>query len=181
MRIVAGEFKGRKLEMPENYDIRPTSEKVKEAIFSMIAGNIPDAVCVDLFSGTGSIGLEAISRGATKCYFCDNSKTSLEITKRNIGKCKAEDRAMVISGDFEKGLSMISDRESKVDIIFLDPPYKEGLYERCFEMISNLNCLADDGIIVAEHHSKDLFAENISGFEKLKEKKYGSIGITIYG
>ena len=74
MRIITGDFKGRRLEMPENYNIRPTTEKVKEAIFSIIAANLEDAVCVDLFSGTGNLGLEALSRGAAKCYFCDYSR-----------------------------------------------------------------------------------------------------------
>ena len=179
MRIVSGEYKGRRLEMPENYDIRPTSEKVKEAIFSIISGNVPDAVCIDLFSGTGSIGLEALSRGAAKCYFGDNSKSSLELTKRNIKMCRAEEKSIVISGDFEKVLSRIGERNEKADIIFLDPPYKMGLYSKCFEIIENLNLLSQEGIIVAEHDSKDEFEPEIGSFKKLKEKKYGSIGITI--
>ena len=112
MRIITGEFKGRRLEMPVGYDVRPTTEKVKEALFSMIAGNVYDAVCVDLFSGTGNLGLEAISRGAEKCYFADNSRTSIDITKRNIAMCKAEDRSVVIAGDFERALNQ--DRKSVV-------------------------------------------------------------------
>ena len=81
MRIITGDFKGRRLEMPENNNIRPTTEKVKEAIFSIIAGNLEDAVCVDLFAGTGNLGLEALSRGAEKCYFADNDRESLDLIK----------------------------------------------------------------------------------------------------
>ena len=91
MRIITGDFKGRRLEMPVGNDIRPTTEKVKEALFSMIAGNLYDAVCADLFSGTGNLGLEALSRGAEKCYFADNNRASLELTRRTIAMCRAEE------------------------------------------------------------------------------------------
>ncbi len=181
MRIITGEFKGRRLEMPVGYDVRPTTEKVKEALFSMIAGNVYDAICVDLFSGTGNLGLEAISRGAEKCYFADNSRTSIDITKRNIAMCRAEDRSVVIAGDFERALNHIAAKGEKIDVFFLDPPYRKGLYEKCFEQIRDLGILAEEGIIVAEHEAKDEFADEICGFEKLRDKKYGKIGISIYG
>ena len=110
MRIITGDFKGRRLEMPENNNIRPTTEKVKEAIFSIIAGNLEDAVCVDLFAGTGNLGLEALSRGAEKCYFGDNSRESLALIKRNIEMCRAEEWSVVIPGDFEKILTRLGEK-----------------------------------------------------------------------
>ena len=177
MRIVAGEFKGRRLETPETNQIRPTSEKVKEAMFSIIAPDIYEAVCVDLFAGTGNLGLEALSRGAAKCYFGDNSRTSIEIIRRNVTHCKAEDRAIVTFGSYEKVLNKISE---PVDIFFLDPPYKEGLYENCFLLIRELDLLADGGMIIAEHSAADAFPEEISGFIKVKDRKYGSMAITFY-
>lgn len=178
MRIVAGEFKGRRLETPENYDIRPTSEKVKEALFSMISGNVPDAVCCDLFAGTGNLGLEALSRGAAKCYFGDNSRTGIELVRHNVEHCRAEERSQVIFGDFEKVLNKIHE---PVDIFFLDPPYKKGLYEDCFRLISELELLAEEGIIIAEHSSEDPFPDEIEGYVKLKDRRYGSMSVTIYG
>ncbi len=181
MRIITGDFKGRRLEMPVGNDIRPTTEKVKEALFSMISGNLYDAVCVDLFSGTGNLGLEALSRGAEKCYFADNSRASLELTKRNIAMCRAEESATVIAGDYERALSQIAGKGEKVDVFFLDPPYKKGLYERCFALIKDLALLSEEGIIVAEHNAKDKFPEELFGFTKLRDRTYGSIGITIYG
>ena len=178
MRIVAGDFKGRKLETPLNNDIRPTSEKVKEGLFSSISGYLYDAVCVDLFAGTGNLGLEAISRGASKCYFGDNSRTSIEIVRRNVAHCKAEEWSEVYFGDYEKVLRKIHE---PVDIFFLDPPYREGLYEDCFELIAELELLAEDGIIVAEHASNDVFPEELAGFVKFKDRKYGSQTFSIYG
>lgn len=181
MRIITGDFKGRRLEMPENNNIRPTTEKVKEAIFSIIAGNLEDAVCVDLFAGTGNLGLEALSRGAEKCYFGDNSRESLAIIKRNIEMCRAEEWSVVIPGDFEKILTRLGEKEEKIDIFFLDPPYKKGLYERCFELIREYNLLADEGIIIAEHNIRDVLPEELDGFVKIKERTYGTVAISIYG
>ena len=181
MRIITGDFKGRRLEMPVGKDIRPTTEKVKEAIFSIIAGNIPGAVCVDLFSGTGNLGLEALSRGAEKCYFADNSRESLNLIKRNIEMCRAEEWSVVIPGDYERTLTRLGERGEKIDIFFLDPPYREGLYEKCFELIREYDLLAEEGIIVAEHGEREPLPEEIEGYIVLKQKNYGSIAITIYG
>lgn len=101
MRIIAGEFKGRKLFTPKNDIIRPTSDKVKEAVFSMIAANIVDSVVIDLFSGTGNLGLEALSRGAKRCYFVDKSRASMKIILQNIAHCNQDEKAITIIGDFE--------------------------------------------------------------------------------
>lgn len=181
MRIISGDFKGRKLETPIGYDIRPTTEKVKEAIFSILQNDLYDAVCCDLFSGTGNLGLEALSRGAAKCYFCDNARDSINITKRNIAYCKAEDRSVLIPGDFEKCLARIEASGEKIDIFLLDPPYREGLYERCFELIREYDLLSEDGIILAEHERKDEFPEELFGYNLIKERFYGSIALSIYG
>ena len=104
MRIITGDFKGRKIEMPTGYDIRPTTEKVKEAMFSIIGQRIYDSVCADLFSGTGNLGLEALSRGAEKCWFCDNNRESIKLIKQNIANCRAEEWSELVAGDYEKCL-----------------------------------------------------------------------------
>ena len=180
MRIIAGDFKGRKIEMPVGYDIRPTTEKVKEAMFSIIGSDVIDAVAVDLFSGTGNLGLEALSRGAEKCYFCDNSRDSIALIKRNIANCRAEDWSEMIPGDYEKCLMRLSERGEKVDVFIIDPPYKKGLYPRCFELIRELELLAEGGIIMAEHKREDVFPEEFEGFAKLKDRHYGTITLSVY-
>ncbi len=180
MRIVAGEFKGRKIEAPGGYDVRPTTEKVKEAMFSMLSDLIPDSVCCDLFSGTGNLGLEAISRGALRCVFCDNSGESVRLIKRNIEYCRAGDRALVVPGSFEKCLKKMYEEDIGADIFFLDPPYREGLYERCLELIGELGLLKEGGVIICEHARSDGFPEEIMGFRKFKEKNYGSITLSLY-
>ena len=180
MRIIAGDFKGKKIEMPKGYDIRPTTEKVKEAMFSIIGPEIYDAVCVDLFSGTGNLGLEALSRGAEKCYFCDNSRDSVALIKRNIANCKAEEWSVLVPGDYEKCLARIAEKGHKVNVFIIDPPYKKGLYDRCLELIRDLELLAEGGVIVCEHKREDEFPEEFMGFTKIKDRHYGTITLSIY-
>ncbi|MEL7655553.1 MAG: 16S rRNA (guanine(966)-N(2))-methyltransferase RsmD, partial [Bacillota bacterium] len=164
MRIIAGDFKGRRLFAPKDSKIRPTTDKVKESIFSMIAAYLEDAVVVDLFSGTGNLGLEALSRGASRCYFGDKSRESMELTKQNISYCRQEENSVAILGEFEYVLKKIPE---KADIIFLDPPYKKGLINSCFEMISDLSLLSDEGIIVAEHGAEEQLADELFGLMKI--------------
>ncbi len=178
MRIIAGDFKGRRLETPDDNQIRPTTDKVKEAMFSIIASEVPGSICVDLFSGTGNLGLEAISRGACKCYFGDNSRQSIGIIKRNIEHCKAESKSTVIPGDYSKVLEYIKE---KADVFLIDPPYEAGYYENCFKRIKELNILSEEGIIVAEHRADLELSESIEGFTLIKERRYGNIVLSIYG
>jgi len=171
-------MKGRKLNNFKGKDIRPTADKVKEAIFSMIAGYVNESIVFDLFSGTGNLGLEALSRGAAKCYFCDNSYESVKLTRSNIEICRAEDRSKVISGSFEKALLTV---QEKADVIFLDPPYRKGLMESCFEKISELESLNENGVIVAEHGTNEVLPDVIAGFNKIRERRYGTILVSLYG
>lgn len=177
MRIITGIYRGRKLETPVGYDVRPTTDKVKESIFNLLMNDIYDSVCVDLFAGTGNLGLEALSRGARKCYFCDNSRDSLNMIKRNIKKCEAEDKSVVLAGDFAKTLTRINEQ---ADVILLDPPYKDGLYEKCLSLIDSLDLLSDKGIIIAEHSTQDELPEQVGSLIIEKEKRYGRIQVTIY-
>ena len=177
MRIITGEYRGRRLESPAGYDVRPTSDKVKEAVFNIIMNEVWDATCVDLFAGTGNLGLDALSRGAKKCYLGDNSRESINLIKNKGKMCRAEDKSVIIAGDYSKILGRINE---KVDIFFLDPPYKDGLYENCLEIIDSLDLLSKEGIIVAEHGVRDYVPETVGSLEIIKERKYGKIMVTIY-
>lgn len=177
MRIITGDYRGRKLETPVGYDVRPTTDKVKEAVFNILMNDIWDSVCVDLFAGTGNLGLEALSRGAKKCYFCDNSRESLNLIKTNIDKCGAQNQSVVLAGDYAKALTRIREQ---ADIFFLDPPYQAGLYEKCLEMIESLDLLTEEGIIIAEHGVRDQVPDQIGRLAKVKERRYGKILVSIY-
>lgn len=177
MRIIAGEYKSRNLVAPDDERVRPTTAKVREAIYSMLMNDIYDAVIADLFAGTGTLGLEGLSRGAAKCYFADNSRDSLKMIKQNIGICRAEAKSVVIAGSYEKAISMIHD---KCDILLLDPPYRDGLYVKAVELAVEMDILAEDAVIVCEHLKSEELPQNISRFEKIKTRRYGQIAVSIY-
>jgi len=177
LRIIAGSLKGRKLFSPADEKIRPTSDKVKESIFNMIAGHMDEAVVVDLFCGTGNLGIEAISRGAKKCYFVDRSRESIALTAKNISHCKIDDVSIVICADYARGIEKIRE---KVDVAFLDPPYKSGLLMECVQLIADSGLMAQDGIIVIEHGSEEELPPDIESFSRIKHKRYGKIEIEIF-
>ncbi len=177
MRVIAGEYKGRKLEPPADNSIRPTTDKVKEALFSILSERIWGSKVLDLFSGTGNLGIEALSRGAELCVFADHSRESLRLIKGNIAHCKAQRGARVMAGDFKKVLMNL---EEKFDIILLDPPYGKGILEPCFALIREYDLLAEGGVIVAEHRKEEDMPEELCGFSKEKERKYGIIKLSIY-
>jgi 16S rRNA (guanine(966)-N(2))-methyltransferase RsmD len=177
LRIIAGSLKGRRLNTPRDNKIRPTTDKVKEAIFSTIMPYTEEAVVVDLFAGTGNLGLEALSRGARHCYFCDNARESLQLIKENIKYCQVENQSTIISGDFNRNLERIKE---KADIFLLDPPYKEGLILKCLEKIHELDLLNEDGVIVIERGFREVLPDDFLSFHKIKEKRYGTILVSLF-
>ena len=176
MRVIAGEYKGRRLETPADYSVRPTTDKVKEAMFSILVDRLWSSRVLDLFSGTGNLGIEALSIGAELCVFCDNSRDSIKMIKNNIAHCRAEG-AVVRAGDYKKILMSLND---KFDIIILDPPYDKGYMDSCFELIRENGLLAEDGVIVAEHRKQEDLPDEFHGFSKVKERKYGIVKLSIY-
>lgn len=177
MRVIAGDYKGRKLECPQGSLVRPTSDKVKEAMFSILMHHIDESVVCDMFSGSGCLGIEALSRGSKKCYFIDDNKQSIKFIEENITKCSAQEYSTVFYGDAIRSLKRIKE---KVDIFILDPPYKEGLEIEAMKEIENLELLNEDGIIMVEHHKDTILDEDIGKFHKVKERKYGTIVLSIY-
>lgn len=177
MRIIAGEWRGRRLESPEGRDIRPTSDKVKEAIFNLLMYDIEGASCLDLFSGTGSLGLEALSRGAASCIFCDNSRDSMALTKRNIARCGAGERSVTVCGDYMKALRRSRER---LRLIFIDPPYDSGLYRKCLAAIDELDLLTDDGIIIAEHDRRTELPSREGSLVRFRQRRYGRTLVSLY-
>lgn len=178
MRVITGSLRGRKLKSPKGDDIRPTTDKVKEAIFDIIYQYVPeDYIAVDVFAGSGSIGIEAISRGASKVFFSDQSRESLALVRDNLNICGITDQAILLNGDFKRNIARVKDC---VDVYFLDPPYADGFILPALKSIDQANVISDDGIVVAEHSAKEKLPERISGFTRIKERKYGTIAITIY-
>lgn len=179
MRIIAGYAKGRKLKSPENQDIRPTSDRVKEAIFSMIAFYLPGKIVLDLFAGTGNLGLEALSRGAKFSVFVDNNREALKLVNQNIKLLGYKDKTSVVFSDALKALDLFRKRNEKFDIVFIDPPYRQSLYGEIIQSIAENDIIDRSGILIIEHPADIKLKDEYEGLKKIKEKKYGNTSITI--
>ena len=171
MKIISGIYKGRNI---LGYDIdgtRPTMERVKESLFGMIQEELPGKTILDLFSGSGNLGFEAISEGAEFAYLCDVNKKAVEIMKKNkeqLGLKKIE----IFWMDYQKCLERLQERKIKLHVIFLDPPYKSNAIEKSIDLITNYNLLEEDGIIVCESNLKDRI-QYPDIYTIYKERKYG--------
>jgi 16S rRNA (guanine(966)-N(2))-methyltransferase RsmD len=143
----------------------------------MIGAHIPDAVVVDLFAGSGSLGIEALSRGARRCYFCDNSAKARALIEKNLAYCGMTDRAAILRCDRRAAFDGIGDRP---DVVFLDPPYGCDCYADCLAAAGAAFGAAAGGIVVAEHSAAHALPERLCGFVKAKEKKYGGTGVTVF-
>lgn len=168
MRIISGEKRGLKLYSPVYFDVRPTTDKVRESVFNILFSVDKSSVVLDLFSGTGAMGLEFLSRGAKMCYFCDISKKSLEITKKNIIKSNFLEKSTVLNYDYLTSLQYFFEKNIKFDYIFLDPPYDTDYILNVLNFILNNNILNNNGLIIVETDKKI----EIKGFKIVKEKKY---------
>ena len=178
MRIITGTLRGRKLKSPKTYDVRPTSDKVKEAVFDMLQPYMTDGfICMDVFAGSGNLGLEAISRGAKTVYFSDNSRESLALVRENVKICGAENNSVLLSGDFKSNIARVHD---KVDIFFIDPPYADRMTLPAINAIDACGNLKSGGVIVCEHSAKDVLPDEYLDYVAIKQRKYGAISVTIY-
>lgn len=171
MRVIAGTARSLPLKTPEGMDTRPTTDRIKETLFNMLQTDIPDCVFVDIFSGSGGIGIEALSRGARKAYFIENAPKAIACIEQNLAFTKFTDRAIVLKQDACAGLSGIF--EKSVDVIFMDPPYNQEQEKRVLEQLSRMKYVTEDTLIVVEASLKTDFSYlNELGFTLQKEKKY---------
>lgn len=175
MRVISGKYKGKNLIGFDIDGTRPTMDRVKESLFGMIQNNIKDSIVLDLFAGSGSLGIEAISNGALKCYFVDNNIELINIIKKNV--VNISEGINIIKNDYKGALIDLKNKGLKFDIIFLDPPYKMNLINDCLNKISEYKLLNENGIIVCEYENEVISTDS---FELIKEKKYGTKNIRIY-
>ena len=171
MRIISGKYKGKKLDGFDIEGTRPTMDRVKESLFGIIQNNLKDSICLDLFAGSGSLGIEALSNGASICYFVDKNKQILDILKNNL---KGIENSILIEKDYLMALEELKNK--KFDVIFLDPPYKDNLITPSIQKIMEFDMLNKDGIIVCEYENEDIKCD----LKLIKDKKYGSKKVKIY-
>lgn len=171
MRVIAGSARSLPLKTPQGLDTRPTTDRIKETLFNMLQTYIPGCVFVDLFSGSGGIGIEAISRGARKAYFIENAPKAISCIEQNLAFTKFQDRAIVLKQDACAGLNSIY--ESQVDVIFMDPPYNQEHERRALEQLGHMKYVTEDTLIVIEASLETDFSyADTLGFYVEKEKLY---------
>ena len=175
MRVISGSARGRKLVALPGLDTRPTTDRVKESIFNIIMPYIPAKCVLDLFSGSGAMGIEALSRGSEHCIFVEKEKSAMSVTKQNIGLARVDDRSETFQGD---ALSYLDRTSESFDVIFLDPPYSTGLLTKAIEKIAENNILSDNGIIVAESEYLGEEPDN-KLFDIKKSAKYGKTTVFV--
>lgn len=176
MRIIAGKYKFKKLNEFDVSTTRPTGDKVREAVFGML-DDLENAICLDLFAGTGALGLEALSRGAEKCYFVEENLAIYKILVKNFQDLKVEKAQInALRCDYLKALKGYKSKKLQFDVIFIDPPYKSNLAERAIDFILENNLLKENGIICWEHDKEKL--DKIEKYNILKHKKYGKTFVT---
>ncbi|MBQ2711983.1 MAG: 16S rRNA (guanine(966)-N(2))-methyltransferase RsmD [Clostridia bacterium] len=171
IRIVAGSLRGKRLTSPEGQATRPTLDRVRESLFNILQTEVPGATVLDLFSGCGAIALEAYSRGAKKVYACDHSSAAISVIRRNVSDCKAD--IEVLQSDYMLALKSFHSRGVRFDIIYLDPPYQEGLMKKALSEIVRLKLLNQGGVCVGEVDASGEAPECPSGLILTDNRKYG--------
>lgn len=161
MRVISGTAKGTKLNSIDELSTRPTLDRVKESLFNIIQPKIEDSIVLDLFAGSGAIGIEFLSRGCKTAFFCDKSINAVNMIHRNLERTRLKDNAVVLNKDYKKCLQDLQKQNISFDIIFIDPPYKDDIAVNAVENILSLKLLKEDGFIIIETDEKDREIENL--------------------
>jgi 16S rRNA (guanine(966)-N(2))-methyltransferase RsmD len=177
MRVISGKARGVALKTPEGMHTRPTTDRVKEAMFSIIQFDLPGTTVLDLFAGTGQLGIEALSRDAKFAYFIDERVDACKLIRENLRRTKLDNQAQVIRSDY---MAFLRNCRTKFDIILLDPPYAEVFLENALKLITEIDILQSGGIIVTERPLDKALSWQFDGFERSKDYKYGNTLVTLY-
>ncbi len=177
MRVIAGTAKGMKLKSPEGQAVRPTADQVKEALFNILGYRIIGARFIDLYAGSGAIGIEALSRGAQDCIFVDNQRSNHLLIKENLVKTRLESGARLIMADAKKALFILSREGTKADLVYLDPPYNYPDLASVVSSVLEQQIIAQSGLLIAEHAHKN--RQWADAFAPVRQKRYGDTCLTI--
>lgn len=179
MRVISGSAKGRKLKAPKG-KIRPLSDQAKEGLFNIVQARVSGAYFLDLFAGTGSVGLEALSRGATLSIFVELERSHVRVVRENIADCQLEDRSEVYALDVLKALKILKRKGAKFDIIFLGAPYGNPALEKALEELADGSLLKDNGLVIAECRFKHALAQEFGKLTAKRAVRYGDTILTFY-
>ena len=177
MRVITGSARGRRLRTLEGSDVRPTTDRVKEAVFSVIQFDIEGRRILDLFAGSGQMGIEALSRGACEAVFVDNSPRSVEVVRENLRTCGMTKAAVVVQGDAQSYLAPRAGR-AEFDFAFLDPPYGKGILQSVLGTVASV--MKPAGVIICESPADEVLPDHVEGFKADRQYRYGKIKVTFY-
>ena len=177
MRVITGSARGRKLREFPGMDIRPTTDKVKESIFNIVQFDIEGRRVLDLFGGTGQLGIEALSRGAERCVFVDQSREAVKVIKENLALTGFENQSRVVQGD---ALSFLGSCREKFSLAFLDPPYAAGLLDKALLKMAEIDIMTENGIIVCESALDKILPQLPAPYVMGRDYRYGKIRLTVY-
>jgi 16S rRNA (guanine966-N2)-methyltransferase len=180
LRICGGEFRGRRLASFRGLTLRPTPEHIREAIFNILGQDLHDVEVLDLFAGTGALGLEALSRGALKAVFVDKSPQAVAVIKENVKNLMVQDRVQVVRYDLTRGLTPLDRVDGDFKLVFLDPPYGKNMAETVLQKLDRWPRLKPGSIIVAEHFEKELIPSSFQSLELREKRSYGQTAVSIF-
>ena len=173
MRIIAGTLKGRRLVTPGNASVRPTSDRVKESMFNILGAKVDGGVILDLFAGTGNLGIEALSRGAKRVIFVETSREALGIIRRNLQECHMGDRSEILARPVDRAMQRLQSRGERFDLIFMDPPYEKGLIGRTLDRLGTEKIYHDDSVLVVEHTRREPLPELSRSWNLIRQRRIG--------
>lgn len=180
LRVIGGAARGVPLKAPDERTTRPTMDRIKESVFNILMPYITDTAILDIFAGSGSLGIEALSRGAKSAVFVDNGRKCRDIIMDNLKKTRFTQQATVLAMDVEKALRYLSKNQEKFDIIFMDPPYNMNFVVRTIQNIDDFDIMSEEGILACEHHMNENPPEKVGNLVKTRVKSYGETLYSFY-
>jgi 16S rRNA (guanine966-N2)-methyltransferase len=181
MRVIAGKYRSRRLQSARGREIRPTSDRLRETLFNVVAPGMADSVWLDVFAGTGAVGIEALSRGARMVYFLESAKEAVEVIHANLRSLKIEEGFQLIEREADAGLRLLDSQAVACDFCFLDPPYQqEELYEAVLGFLSQSQMLRPESVVIAEHDKHYDLGASFGGLQRYRELKQGDAVLSFY-
>ena len=173
MRIISGAAKGRRLAVPKQDSLRPTSDRVKESIFNIIGKEVDGKVVLDLFAGTGNLGIEALSRGAKKAVFIEKSREAVRLIQRNLSACQMEEGAEILVKEVDQAIPILKQRGESFDLIIIDPPYERGWIQKTLKALNEKCIYHSDSILVVEHTRREPLPDISGAWELIRQRRIG--------
>ena len=178
MRVISGALKGRRLLTPRRQSIRPTSDRVKESIFNILGGEVEGKVVLDLFSGTGNLGIEALSRRAKRATFVEKGREASRLIQKNLLQCGMEEQSEILSKDVHRAIGILKQRRESFDLILMDPPYEEGLVQKTLMKLNSERIYHRDSILIIEHDRREPLPHVIEGWSLIRQRRIGDTVIS---